>query len=136
MKPKHYKQLFLFLLFLASVLSRKLTTNKEEFSTGFLYLYFIFSALLYTQFKNNKDKIYFFIGLLLYLISYLDFTNVFSNPHIPLFLLVLAGMLLHFWIFYKNKEDWVKFFFIFLNLMSIFASFGKVKHQSTCKNWK
>lgn len=105
MKPKYYKQLFLFLLFFASVLSRILTTNKEEFSIGFLYLYFIFSALLYTQFKNNKDKMYFIIGLLLYLISYLDFTNVFSNPHIPLFLLVLVGMLIHFWIFYKNKED-------------------------------
>lgn len=105
MKPKHYKQLFLFLLFFASFLSRKLTTNKEEFSIGFLYLYFIFSALLFTQFKNNKVKIYFFIGLLLYIISYLDFINVNSNPEIPLFLLVLVGMLLHLWIFYKNKED-------------------------------
>lgn len=105
MNSKHYKIIFLFLLLTASFTSRILTRNKEIFSIGFLYLFFIFLALLFTQFNNIKDKFYFGIGLLFYIISFLDFTKIFSNPNIPLFLLVLVGMFIHFTIFYNNKED-------------------------------
>jgi hypothetical protein len=101
---KNKKFAIIILLLFASHIFIDIFYDNKILSKSLLYLAFILTALNFTKLNTRKDYSIFIIGVFCYMVTII--TKIFySEFFYCIILFPLLAILIHFGLYYKNKED-------------------------------